>query len=127
MIPGFSHPALPDGESFPRANLGAVALESVKRGRILATQFSNVVKGLAVNDAWTETTDRGLMGGSGIPLVVRKAIAGIRSVEVTHQPVTINLRNDGSGCNRKIDPISFVEAVLRLREIRNCPAVDKDV
>src|SRR5207245_9798095 len=93
----------------------------------LASAGADVAEGRPGSGPRGEIADRTLRFGSGIALVACEPIARILRIEFGHQPVSINLGNDRSRCDGKIDAVDLVEAVLWLRETRDGPAVDQDV
>ena len=56
-----------------------------------------------------------------------KSVTWKGSIQVGHQLVAINLGDNRSRCNREVDSIALVKAVLRLWKIGNRSAVDEDV
>src|SRR5207248_590690 len=94
---------------------------------VLTAEFANVVKRAAVNRTGPEFANGALVFRSGITFVAGETIPGIFPIQFNHQAVTVNLRNNGRGGDRKIDAVAFIETVLRLCETGNSPAVDEDV
>src|SRR5260370_812239 len=75
----------------------------------------------------TELANGALVLRSCVPLVIGKPVTGIFLIQFRHQPIAIHFRDDGCRSNRKIDAVSFVEAVLGLRETGNRAAVDENM
>ena len=126
-VTSFPNPNFPLRERSAAGDAVTLVFEGIKQLGVLPAEFANVVKGLTVDWAWTKATDGLLVGRRCVAFMIGETIARKRPVKFRHQAVTIDFRDDGGGGDRKVNAIAFVETVLRLRKIRNRPAVHEHV
>ena len=62
---------------------------------------------------------------SGVAFVAVEAVAWISAVQLNHQPIARDFRDDRSGGNRRTSPVAVKYAPLRHREIRHPKGIDE--
>ena len=77
--------------------------------------------------ARSQIANGSLVIGRCVSFVTGEPVARVFRIQLCHQTVAIDFRDDLRGSNREIDPVALIETVLRLREAGNSPAVDQNV
>src|SRR5262249_61045851 len=101
--------------------------ERVIKVGVFAAEFTDVIEGSPMYGTRPKIANRALVIRRCISLMTGEPVAGVFRIQLSHQMVAIDFRDDRRGSNREIDPVTFIETVLRLGESGNSAAVDQDV
>ena len=121
------HSDLPRLELLKTRDRLKLLFQAVEDRVVFSPQFADEIERTPVDRARAESAHRVLVCRRAITLVAGKTVPGIGAVHRVHEAVSIDLGDDRSTGNRKIDPIPFVEAVLRLGKLGNGTAVHKNM
>lgn len=79
----------------------------------------------AVQGTGAQLPKRCAVLGCTVPLVAGKAIAGKAAVTLLHQPITVDLGDDGGCCNGENQRVAMGQAVLGKRHVGQPQVVDQ--
>ncbi len=82
--------------------------------------------GQAVLRTWSRDTQRVPMLGGTVPLVVLESVRRVPRSELVQEPVTVDLRNDRSGRDRRAERVTMNNRKLRTPYARDRDGVQED-